>query len=234
MGRDLQEKTPDKSAPLLMIAAFFASLFMVIAGPDSPASAKEAANIPGILYWDNGTYIFTYDFQNKEDWGRGNVDWATSLMFYGNASINRVKDILDGNGYGQISTNSMHMPVKDSTNLAVWDDDAGKKGIACPLTGQETRHYRIYADPATDFLWTEALGGFVVATTHWDANECPNVNTRFYDSEEVEGHIGNTMSGLGYTVSHDFANFFNAEPYRVQGNSTWDNDGYATYIDVPV
>jgi hypothetical protein len=48
-----------------------------------------------------------------------------------------------------------------------------------------------------------------VGSTHKDANECPPIGKKHYDSEEVEKHIAGKMEGAGYFVTRDWADFLN-------------------------
>lgn len=179
-----------------------------------------------------GTFRFwNYDFLGEET-DCGAVDWATNLVFYGTADINWVKTQLHTRGYPATSTDGMHMEVGHYDIGVVWDRDAGKKEIACPATGLTARHYRIYAPPELDYMWSAGWGFFVVGTTHTDANECPPIGKRHYASEEVEQHIATTAGQAGYPVWRNDMFFYNNEPYRVEGNHTWENNGYATFINM--
>jgi len=196
-----------------------------------PASA--ATSRTQCYYFDfDGIRFHNYDYLEKTD-NCNAVDWATSVLFYDWADIDFVKSTLDNFGFEDTSWQDMYMPVRTGNGAAVWDDDGGKKEIACPASGLETRHYRIYAPPATDYMYHPNLGYFVVGSTHWDANECPPIGKRHYGSEEAEQHIANRMENGGYFVSREWADFDNWEPYRVEGNHTWENSGYATYIATP-
>jgi hypothetical protein len=195
-----------------------------------PASAKTSRGQCYYFQFDN-VLFHNYDYVGESAYCNA-VDWATSVVFYNQADIDYVKSILGDLGYEDNSTNSMHMPTKDVSTGVVWDSDAGKKEIACPAVGLEARHYRIYAPPATDYMYTLNWGYFVVGSTHWDANECPSIGTRHYDSEEVEQHIVQTMDGAGYWVYPELYDFQNWEPYRVEGNSEWNNSGYASFIGI--
>lgn len=201
----------------------------------NPASAATARNNVCYFFQTNdGAVWHNYDYTSKNAYCN-NVDWATSLMFYEYANIDKVKSILHTRGYGANSTNSMHMPIGTPRMSpgVTWDSDAGKKGVACPGRNQTTRHYRIYAPPAYQMNYSVMYGYFVVASTHWDGNECWITGKRHWGSEEVETHIGRVLSAAGYQVNYDWANYSNWEPYRVEGNHTWENDGWATFVRIP-
>jgi len=198
----------------------------------TPAADAATTRTGGCAYFPGeGTEFHNYDYLGKEALCN-EVDWATSMIFYGNATINKVKSALHNRGYSASSTGAMHMRVKSANSGLEWDSDGGKKGIACPAVGLETRHYRIYAPPSRDYMYSMSYGYWVVGSTHWDKNECPPIGKRHYGSEEVEKHIASTLERAGYFVTRDYRDLGNYEPYRVEGNHTWDNNGKATFIKI--
>jgi len=172
--------------------------------------------------------VTNYDFESKSATST-NVDWPVNLIFFNNATIDGVKWQLDGY-YGATSPEKKNMGINEY-GLTSWDEDGGKKGILCPITNQWTRHYRVYAG-TDDTLYSPSLGYWVAASTHKDRNECPPINKQFYDSEEVEEHIGGLYANAGLHVWDDFSSFNNAEPYRVEGPHIWNSNGLVTFIDV--
>jgi hypothetical protein len=214
-----------------LVSAVLCALMCVVVLPGAgPVSANTSRGQCYFFEFDN-VLFHNYDYLG-ESANCNAVDWATSIVFYDQADIDFVKSTLGDLGYEDSSTNGMHMPTKNGSTGVVWDRDAGKKEIACPAVGLEARHYRIYAPPATDYMFTLDWGYFVVGSTHWDANECPPIGTRHYDSEEVEQHIVRTMGDEGYPVYSELYDFLNWEPYRVEGNSEWNNSGYASFVGV--
>ena len=63
----------------------------------------------------------------------------------------------------------------------LWDQDGGKKTDTPSCLGS-TRHFRIYAPPASDRFYNPDFGYYVVGTTHYDHHEL--CNSWFDDSEE--------------------------------------------------
>ncbi|MEV4624347.1 hypothetical protein AB0J74_37280 [Asanoa sp. NPDC049573] len=218
---------------LALLAAVLIAVTAVLVGLPSGDPASAATSRTQCYYFDfDGVRFHNYDYLEKVD-NCNAVDWATSVLFYDWADIDFVKSTLDNFGFEDSSWQDMYMPVRTGNGGAVWDDDGGKKEIACPAVGLETRHYRIYAPPSTDYMYHPNLGYFVVGSTHWDANECPPIGKHHYGSEEAEQTIANRMEDGGYFVSREWSDYDNWEPYRVEGDHTWENSGYATYIATP-
>lgn len=198
----------------------------------SAPSAVAATPRNGQCYWiplGEGTQVLNYDIPAANSACHTSVDWAVNVFFGNGGTVNSVKSALNY-WYSDISSNDMFMPGTDR-NVSFTDKDNGRKRLACPVPGDQSRHYRVYAD-SDDYLYTTAHGPFVVATTHWDANECPPIGKRFYGSEEVEKHIASVLESSGYWAVRDWASFSNNEPYRVEGNHTWESNGMVTYISM--
>lgn len=207
-------------------------LFVVIALSSSlsagGAHAATARNPIVAMSMGYSDYLKNYDFISESD-RQDNVDWAVSILAYNSASIDRFKGILSTRGFGQISPNGMHGRASDGSGYR-WDRDAGQKGITCPI-GTTTPHYRVYAD-GDQYMYNIGFGHYVYATTHRDQNECGFGTTRHYDIERVEGTVVDAFFSASFPVYHDYGNFANYEPYRTQGEHTWDNNGYASYVDL--
>ncbi len=207
------------------------SLVLLAAFSSAPSASANSSRGQCYFFDFENVRFHNYDYLGESPDCK-KVDWATSIVFFDLADIDYVKSLLHNRGYEDNSTNGMHMETKYGSTGNVWDKDAGKKEIMCPAPGLETRHYRIYAPPSLDYMFTLDWGYFVVGSTHWDANECPSIGTRHWGSEEVEQHIVGVLSGAGYPVYPEAYDFENWEPYRVEGNSEWDNSGYASFIAV--
>jgi hypothetical protein len=174
-----------------------------------------------------------YDF-TEQTVSANRVDWAISLVFYNNATINRVKNFLD-NEYDQTGSR-MNGRLSDNVNNGyVWDQDGGRKTTACPGgPGQprEARHYRIYAD-GDDRMYNLDWGYWVFGSNHYDIDECPGgAPAVFGYSETAEGWITWRWRQNGHTAYDDWSSYSNREPYRVEGNHVWENDGYASALHV--
>jgi hypothetical protein len=214
-------RTKGKKARLLLAACAVAGAALA-----SPAGAATASNLTPVNTGYNDSF-WNYDFASTAG-GNTNVDWAVSLLFYGGADINRVKNAISSY-YG--STGSTKYARLSDGTTAVWDADGGMKTIACPI-GTSAYHYRVYAD-ADDRMYNANLGYYVFGTTHIDTNECGGGTRSYGNSEATELNVGNNFTSRGYSVYRDWADFFNYEPDRVEGDHRWYNNGYASYIYIP-
>jgi hypothetical protein len=175
-----------------------------------------------------------YDF-TEQTVSSARVDWAVSLVFYNNATINRVKSHL-GNEYDQTGSRQNGRLSDNVNNGYVWDQDGGRKTTLCPGgPGQpdEARHYRIYAD-GDDRMYNLDWGYWVFGSDHYDIEECPGGAPAWFGySETAEGWITWRWRQNGRAAFDDWSWFFNPEPYRVEGDHIWENNGYASALHVP-
>jgi hypothetical protein len=211
-----------------IVPGIAAIITMALLAPVSLAAAANANRAPLAVTTGYGDYFYNYDFGSTEV-RQNNVDWAISLYFYNGASIDRVKSILNGAGYGDYSATGKYGRANDGQGYR-WDRDTGKKGSFCNYN-RWTGHYRVYADD-DQYMYHLDSGTYVVASTHKDQNECGGGDKMHYGSEAVEDRIVERMAGMGYPGYHDYASFYNYEYFRAEGNHVWDNNGRASYIDV--
>ena len=190
------------------------------------ASTGLGASTPYLrtLGFGYGDSIYNYDFTSQTVSSSG-VDWATSLLFYNNAEIDKVKNISSGKYWFYGS--KMNFRLNDS-GFWEWDQDGGKKTDTPSCLGS-TRHYRVYAPAAFDNFYNPNFGYYLFGTTHYDHHEL--CNSWFDNSEGTEYDLANLFSGKGYYTRYDYAWFYNQQ-YGNQGDHHWDNDGYATYIRI--
>lgn len=172
-----------------------------------------------------GDSIYNYDFENQAV-DSTHVDWATSLLFYDNANINKIKSILESSYWLFGSKENAYL---DDSGFWEWDQDGGMKTEIPTCLGSDA-HYRIYAPPETDDFYNPNFGYYLFGTTHHDHHEL--CDSWYDNSEGTESDIANKMSSRGYYTRYDYAWFYNAQS-ETQGNHHWNNDGYATYIQVP-
>jgi len=176
-----------------------------------------------------------YDFTERTV-ASNRVDWTVSLMFWNNASINRVKNSAIGPLYDQTG-GTMHGRLSDNTNSGyVWDDDGGRKTTKCPgapFQPRNARHYRIYAD-GDDRLYNLSWGYWVYGSTHWDMDECSLSNPAWfgYSENAEEWLVSDWVDRTGRGAANDWSWFYNSEPYRVAGDHIWDANGYASAFNV--
>jgi hypothetical protein len=179
--------------------------------------------------------IFNYDF-NSNNATSTNVDWPVTLIFYNNATINRVKSDTDlwtdpNNDFGFSSAEMKHMRQNIGAGN-VWDADGGKKQPLCPTLGVSSPHYRIYAIGANERLFNRQWGFWVPGTTHRDWNECPPIKKRHGYSEGVEELLLRDVAD-NTTVISDSVFMLNDEPLRKEGNHTWLNNAFASQVRIP-
>lgn len=216
-----------KLATRLSVLCLTASAVAVLTQPTAIAGGTAYRPITA-LSMGYSDYLKNYDFEGEVD-AQNNVDWAVSILAYNGASVDRFKSLLNNQGFGANSTDGKHGRASDGAGYR-WDRDAGKKGVTCPAFST-TPHYRVYAD-GDQYLYNQTYGTYVYASTHRDRDECGGGNKSFYGSEGVEGLIVNKFSYIGQPVYHDYASFYNYEPYRAQGTHIWDNDGNASYVNL--
>jgi hypothetical protein len=160
------------------------------------------------------------------------------LVFDNFGEIDYVKTVL-GAEYDQVGGPQNGRMTEDAGGPGigggyVWDTDSGRKTTACPGgPGQpiDARHYRIYAD-AGDALYNLSWGYYVFGTIHYDYDECGDAPW-FGWSENAEGWLVWRWRATGYYAWEDLHHFYNAEPYHVEGDHIWENDGRASFMWVP-
>jgi hypothetical protein len=221
----------------LLVAAVVALGF---GGATDLAKAGWAESPPIRIFIDEDAF-WNYDFKSVSTY-QGNVDWPVTLMFWNNASINRVKSLLNS-PYDQASPGEQRAALIDFGYPWIWDGDGGRKTTLCPgapLQPRTARHYRIYADAppgqtggvagGDDRIYNLSWGFWVFGTTHFDVDECrgPGSSPWFGLSENVEDWIVSDWSAKGYAVSPDWDYFHNYEPFELQGDHYYDNNGYAS------
>jgi hypothetical protein len=176
-----------------------------------------------------------YDFLSRSV-AANNVDWAMSLLFWNNATINRVKNSGIGPLYDQTGGTMYGRMRETSAGPYVWDADGGRKTTKCPglpTQPSSARHYRIYAD-GDDRLYNLDWGYWVFGSTHWDINECRiSGGASFGYSEDAEGLLVSAWnSRTAWPATNDWASWHNNEPFRVAGDHVWDNNGLASLFYV--
>ena len=209
----------------MKLTSFLSAVILLAAllgGVAQSASGASTSNLR-ILYSGDDAFR-NYDFTSNDVVSSTNVDWPVNLLFLNNADIHRVKHGLGAIYSGEGST--MWGRLNDGYGF-VWDADGGRKKGSCR---DEYTHYRVYAD-GDDRLYNMSWGYYVLGTSHIDHHECWT-GTWFGRSEVAEGRIAADAAGIGWAVYSDWAYWYNAEPYRAEGNHIWENDGYTTYIGV--
>lgn len=225
-------------SPRVIVVAILALLAAFFSAPTSAVAAETPHMSP--LYFNGGDVIYNYDFTTNQGASNQTVDWATSLLYYNNASINKIKGFsfvsaqyptFGSTAYGWVNDGHQDFPQGPYINSpGYYDTDGGMKQSYFNVCFGSTRHSRLYAD-SDDRLYSIGLGFYVYATTHVDYHE--GCHGYFGDSEATEKSIGDLFYANGYPVYREYASFFNPERRHIDSrdsNHNWDNSGRATYI----
>ena len=161
-----------------------------------------------------------YDFLPNPTLVRADrVDWAVTLLFFNNANVAKVKIFL-------FSGSTMYCRYDNGPGFQL-DGDDGSKSVACPATGY-AYHYRVYGR-----LYNTDWGYYVFSTTHADHDECnPFYNSFGSMEDETENYVAGVFRNRGYKIQPNFRSFSNYEAPRTEGDHRWNNDGYATAVNI--
>jgi hypothetical protein len=209
------------------LVALAGTALVVVTCGVSVALASSTTHLALVTIGDDT--IRNYDFHSQTV-SSTNIDWAVSLIFSNNATINKVKSALD-NPYDQGATcaSPQYGRLDDGAGY-VWDTDSGKKTTCCPITGSDY-HFRIYADSDDRLGYNATYGYWVFGTTHKDVKEC-GTGTWYGDSEVAEQYM-RSVKPSGWGMTAEARNMSNPEPARWDGDHYWNNSGYATVFSVP-
>jgi hypothetical protein len=194
------------------------------------AEAATSVKMPQNLTWAGDRFL-NYDMVDAV-FGRDKVDWPVTVLFTNNADVNYVKNMMDGDWapLDASSANQNYNLLNDGFGQA-WDGDGGKKTTSCPALGDYANHYRAYGIGAGQHLYNTTLGYWVPATTHRDWSEC-SLSPKYDFSEGTEEKM-TYWAGRYTAVANDKFNIDNNEPFRVEGNHTWQSNAYASTIHMP-
>ncbi|WP_214324601.1 hypothetical protein [Nonomuraea sediminis] len=206
--------------------ARWAALFLLLgAAFGVGAPAAQARTAQGGYHWDlvlpgGGATFDSFDY-NAQSRNINGVDWPVDLIFTGRATINRVKNVVSG-------TLSLQGGVMYAWVNGVWDSDKGLKQHRGSTCQGDSYHFRVYAPPSTDQMYSNYYGYFVIATSHNDYNEnCYGGYS--YHNETDERWIAGLFSSHGYAVHPDSIYLNNYE----NAGSLGYNDGWATEVVLP-
>ena len=193
--------------------------------------SRLSATTYNSLYWITcgGQKWLNYDFYSKSA-TTTNVDWPIMIIFYGNATVNKVKDI-----YGGLVIANSQYAKYNIGGADQWDSDMGTK-VSVTFAGpdgsdSDNLHLRIYA-PSTDYFDGDGgWGHYVIASAHFDFN--PPWDSVCGYSEDAEHKALQIAAGQGYTVYYDYTYIYNPESFRNESNHYWQSDGYASIVYVP-
>lgn len=161
----------------------------------------------------------------------GRKDWPVTLIFYGNATVAKVRNSLWSlNLGGTCDCHSTYMRVDDGYG-ALWDSEQGNKyhqesGTCFFGRWHTSYHIRFFADQGDKFTAPSYWGNYVIATAHRDIREGCDGGSFGYP-EQAENFYAYRYATAGFTVYQDYWNMNNPE------SGTRYNSGSATLIQLP-
>jgi hypothetical protein len=206
-----------------------ALVVVVLLATTGTAFAWTAANLQPVNSAEDAFY--NYDFTGRTVSADG-VDWPVTIIFYGNASVSKVKSAFRSRGWGNPFVSTMYGYANDGAGF-LFAGDGGVKTFAT-----KSPHMRLYAPGGR--MSNSALGSYVVATTHYDNAELSKPPTQWFGmSEDAAAAAVQTAVkawGAGCVTVNSFA-LGNAQYGEVKGANgerhIWQCDGMATLIKVP-
>lgn len=157
-------------------------------------------------------------------------DWPISLIFYGNATVEKVKAI-----YGKYRLSTRKHILYEAGAGPVWDSDSGVKSDVWfkgpDGLDKDAFHLRIFAPPAGFFEGEGSWGHYVIATAHFDFN--PPLDSVCGYSEDAEYLAVRIAERKGYEAAYRYVNLFNGETFRVKKHHYRQSDGYASLVYIP-
>lgn len=208
---------------------FLALVVVVLLATTGAAYAWTAANLQPVGSAEDAFY--NYDFTGKTVSVDG-VDWPVTIIFYGNASVSKIKSAFRTRGWSNPFVTTMYGYANDGAGF-LFAGDGGVKTFAT-----KSPHMRLYAPGGR--MSNSALGYYVVATTHYDNAELSRPPTQWFGmSEDAATAAVQTAVkawGTGCVTLNAFA-LGNAQSGEVKSATgerhIWQCDGMATLIKVP-
>ncbi len=195
------------------------------------ADAATVTNLETINSRTGADRFKNYDFEHESNPVRNDeVDWPIDLVFYNDASVTKVKEHLAIPFPREGSEQSGRVDDGDGW---VWNKDKGMKSVE--NSNDNASHSRLYGTPNRSY--DLIAGYYVVASAHIDHEVL--IGSWWGYSERAEHDFAVAAReewGPGH-VDEDLDNFYNANGLHADiddGEShMWDNDKYATFVDVP-
>ena len=175
--------------------------------------------------------FYNYDFTSKAV-SATSVDWPVTVIFYGNASVSKIKSAYRTRGWGNPFANTMYEYANDGLGFTF----AGDGGVKTFAT--KSPHMRLYAPGGR--MFNSVWGYYVVATTHYDNAELSKPPTQWFGMSEdaATAAVQTAVKAWGAgCVTVDTLPLGNAQYGEVTGPTgerhIWQCDGMATLIKVP-
>ena len=211
------------------ISVFLALAVLLLLATAGMAGAWTAANLQPVTSAEDQFY--NYDFTSRSVSVSG-VDWPVTIVFYGNATVSKVKSAFQSRGWSNPFVNTMYGYANDGSGF-VWAADGGVKTFAT-----KSAHMRLYAPGGklTNSIW----GTYVVATTHFDNAELAGPPTQWFGMSEdaATAAVQTAIKAWGSkNVTLNSLALGNAQYGEVVGargeRHIWQCDGMATLVRVP-
>ena len=188
------EKARIVTLVLLVSLAMAYLVFMVatLAADGRTTSANLVPqNVHHFITLPGGDIVYNWDYRVKTT-SRDKVDWAMRFIFADNATINKVKNRIDG--VSNDPSISPLLPTSGTVKFAHitdnnypnedWDKDSGKKNaVDC---GWNWGHARFYANGPSDYNQNPTLGHYIVATIHRDNESLWGCDNQYISTEDEE------------------------------------------------
>jgi hypothetical protein len=226
---DVSEEGPMTNRILSRIGISLTLALLLVLMTAGGALAWTAANLQPVTSGEDQFY--TYDFTTRTLSANG-VDWPVTIIFYGNASVSKVKKAFQSRGWSNPFVNTMYAYLNDGSGFS-WTSDGGVKTFAT-----KSSHMRVYAPGGR--MYNSVWGYYVVATTHFDNAELSSPPTQWFGmSEDAAGAAVQTATKAwgSQSVSLNAVALGNAQYGEEKGTNgerhIWQCDGKATLIRVP-
>lgn len=206
-----------------MLITAILCLFLVLLLPSAmQAWTPSDPNNPRFINAEEDTDLFyNYDFEVAY-YDRTRVDWPIGLVFWGNASVQKVRQLY----WGYADSDSIMYNRLYDTSSFTWYGDKGTKGMG-PSYITHTRPYgaTIYA-PDWRSNYSLRWGYYVIATAHYD--NLPYWSGYSENAEYDLVTIAQSRSDMVASVERNAFACQNHESYRVEGvalKHIWYNPG---------
>jgi len=220
------------------------AIALVAGVPATPALAARGENFhllkAGVIGPGAAVTMYNYDFQHPTRARANNVDWPVTLIFRNNASLDAVNDGLRPlfPYAGRPVVTPAYFRANSGGDRHFWTSNKGRKTATC-TAGTRATHFRAYGDPRFGRggrLFTLGLGYFVVATSHFDINECAGATDSTAGYPDDASHTVTADARVlnpDWQVYDDVYDARNSESLRQQGSHIYLNDGLASMITIP-
>lgn len=234
-----------------LAVAYLGFLVAILAADGRTTKANTVpSNVHHFITLPGGDQVYNWDYRTKTA-RRDRVDWGMRFIFADNATINKVKDRIDGvNNDPSISpplnaiwASTKYARIYDNDYPDEdWDGDQGKKNeVNC---GWNWGHARFYANGPGDYNQNPTLGHYIVATIHRDRESSWSCDNEYRSKESDEQNwidrIEDNLETAPYNWSFGSSvNWKNATPTTnisapvSDSTHLYESDGIGWIVNVP-